>query len=204
MTVPSPRVKLKTLRIIKHLLQRGHPTLHSLFQQNSDIFREALSKFTSMNNSHSLLVVFTGPSDPLRGDVPYVEVRNEAKVSVDLRFNTLISMKEVMQLLFNKEREESKQVVVVGVSSQSAASNTSIGTSTPPRSTSNRISTPSKESPASLLAALLPSTGNQLSNFGSPNSLVDSPEQTHQLTAQSGGGWFEDKELNSVHSPLIE
>eukprot|EP00013_Stygamoeba_regulata_P025065 CAMPEP_0177643482 /NCGR_PEP_ID=MMETSP0447-20121125/8177_1 /TAXON_ID=0 /ORGANISM="Stygamoeba regulata, Strain BSH-02190019" /LENGTH=732 /DNA_ID=CAMNT_0019145777 /DNA_START=75 /DNA_END=2270 /DNA_ORIENTATION=- len=68
----SPVVKLKALTVIKHVLDKGHPSFKSDLQRQTSAINECLQ--------------FRGPPDPLRGDAPYMLVRQEAQEIMNMLY----------------------------------------------------------------------------------------------------------------------
>jgi hypothetical protein len=71
----SLAVKIKTLLVLKHLLEQGHPHFQTLLQQYADEIKPCLE--------------LRGPPDPLRGDAPYRLVRDKAQVRTFPALNPL-------------------------------------------------------------------------------------------------------------------
>jgi hypothetical protein len=72
--VDSPAVKLKVLRVLKHVCTRGHASFKKDLQRRIDVLRVCLD--------------FRGTPDPLYGDTPYRLVREEAQEVMNLCFDT--------------------------------------------------------------------------------------------------------------------
>lgn len=71
----SPNARLKALRCLRHLLDKGSRQLRRELQRKTDRLRDCTS--------------FRGPPDPLRGDAPYRLVREEAQSLLNALFDTL-------------------------------------------------------------------------------------------------------------------
>ena len=66
LTKPVPNIKLKTLKAIRFVLEKGHPSIASDLKRSSLAIQDCLN--------------FHGPPDPLKGLTPYKLVREEAEL----------------------------------------------------------------------------------------------------------------------------
>jgi hypothetical protein len=86
----SPAVKLKTLLVLRHVVQKGNSFFRRELQRRTEDIRECLCKrlcsfFVSFHSVHLKCGTdFKGPPDPLRGDAPYQLVREQAQVHIFL------------------------------------------------------------------------------------------------------------------------
>jgi hypothetical protein len=70
----SSAVKLKTLLVLRHVIQKGNSFFRRELQRRTEDIRECL--------------YFKGPPHPLRGDAPYQLVREQAQIVVNMLFDT--------------------------------------------------------------------------------------------------------------------
>lgn len=77
-------VKLKTLKVMKYIVEHGHPNFKLGLIKNSKGIKEATK--------------FSGPPDPLHGNTPYVMVRKNAQSLSEVLFNTETTMTDETQL----------------------------------------------------------------------------------------------------------
>lgn len=87
--MPSAAVKVKSLLICKHLLEKGNPHFQKELQHNVNAIRACLGNssfpFFWLPAGTSFFffsnyVDFRGPPDPVRGDAVYKAVRDKATV----------------------------------------------------------------------------------------------------------------------------
>lgn len=76
LTDNSPDVRFKTLRVLKHLLKKGHKLIAQELQKRAEQVRPCLGNLFPYLRK----LGYTGPAHPFKGEAPNILVRNEAKV----------------------------------------------------------------------------------------------------------------------------
>ncbi|ELU15711.1 hypothetical protein CAPTEDRAFT_201129 [Capitella teleta] len=198
----SYHVKIKALRILKFVVENGHPEFRHGLRKKSKVIVEATK--------------FGGPPDPIHGNSPYVMVRNEAT--------------ELSQMLFEVEETDGEVPCAVpvkmastgGIGSGSSAGAMQGFGNTPLRSNeklldslkdlADKVLEPSAQ-PAFSTSVIsmgeyhpVPDCTESASNPQKVNSSKETrsvrPKVKGHTPGKAGGGWEEDEE-EELKPPLI-